>query len=258
MRNAYEEEDEMAGFRTSNGSLENDLAALETNPSFIKSDTSIKTNLLDELHPCCIKEMQNKKEHDRVTSQLQSVDRSHRRLEALRQTFADPWSSRKDMSCEHCMNSVDYPLLQKLKEEEARYTSGAAEIPDLRQRDESDDDKRSEEDDGDDTREDGDSDFDDIDFDDDGGLMDSLRAKMAAELEVKKKIREEAVSIGFSRLVEDSCAHLGSLIVIYRQPVVLHIYDSHSYSDARLELELEKLADRYLGVKIRRIEKKGE
>ena len=249
----------MTSFSTTNSSLKKDLVALETNPSFIRSDTSIQPNLLDELHPCCIKEMENKKEHDRVTAQLKGVDRSHRRLEALNRTFADPWSSRKDMSCEHCMNSVDYPLLQKLKEEEAYYKASAAELPELQNN--LDNEGQSEGNDEDRIRDDevsdDDSEFGDIDFDDDGGLMDGLRAKMAAELEMKKKIREEAVSIGFSRLVEDSTAHLGNLIAVYRQPIVLHIYDPASLPDARLELELEKLADRYLGTKFRRVNVKG-
>ena len=250
----------MAGFST-NGGLRKDLAALETNPSFIKSDTSIQPNLLDELHPCCIKEMQNKKEHDRVTSQLQGVDRSHKRLETLRETFANPWSSRNHMSCEHCLNSVDYPLLQKLKEEELRYTANAAELPELRmgtintdryaESYENREAKKEEE------EEEEDSDFGDIDFDDDGGLMDGLRTQMAAEIETRKRIREEAVSIGFSRLVEDSSTHLDSLITIFKQPVALHIYHPDSIADARMEIELEKLAERYLGTKFRRVATKG-
>lgn len=43
------------------------------------------------------------------------------------------------------------------------------------------------------------------------------------------------------------------LITIYRQPVVLHMYDPTSSTSAQIDLAFEAFAEKYIGTKFRRI-----
>ena len=73
-------------------------------------------SLLDEMHPCCLKELENEKRHKELTNQLRVGDRSNLRLDEIKKAFVRMKPSPA-MSCHCCENSCDYPLLRKLREE---------------------------------------------------------------------------------------------------------------------------------------------
>lgn len=178
-------------------------------------------NLLDELHPCCQKELDENTRNAKVKAELRKFDRSNIRLDEHRNTFVD---LKKELKCQCCESSLDYSALQLIRFD-------LTEI----------DENRSEDNEGEEENE---SD-DDLNFEDDFTL--NLQSSSLDALKRAYETRKQAEALGFAVHVEDSSKHFLKLIETLRCPFVLHIYDENSPLCARIDLVLENLALRYLG-----------
>ena len=144
--------------------------------------------LLEELHPCCLKEIESKKQHARITKELRVGDRSNARLDILKKTL----NRSPAMTCHCCDNFGDYPLLEQL-----RIREEAANLPNVdvglghRGKEEVEEERQEEEDD-----------FSDIDFED-NSIMNFLKQQMTDQLVKQERMREEANFFGFTGLSDD-------------------------------------------------------
>ena len=223
---------------------------LPVGSTYMSDFADLEDGPFDQLHPCCQKEIENKRQQAKVTKELRTIDRSFQREDMRKKTLANPWASLETMRCNCCVDTTDYPLLQQVRLElrgdsavdnlnggylEEECVGEGRRTGILTDKDISG------------SGSDSDSDFGDIDFDDDGGLMDEIRKRMMDEVEKNRYQRQQAEAAGFSRLTEDSADHLVDLIVKYQQPLVVHMYDPLSRADAHIQLLLEQLAEKYIG-----------
>jgi len=172
-------------------------------------------NLLDEMHPCCIKEQQNEKrksEIKKVTAcsleyntaskpfeirnmylqELRGTDRSFLRIDEIRRTFTDvrARAGGADLLCGCCDASGDYPLLSRLRSAVSTTENDATSYDEQTEKSESDDE-------------------DDFDLDlDDGGIMEEMRRGLAVQVEEASRLRQEAIALGFAQHRDDSEQHL--------------------------------------------------
>ena len=100
------------------------------------------------------------------------------------------------MDCGCCKYSIDYPLLEKTRKEEQSSLEYNNKSPVSHY----DSDKCSTEDDVDDE-------FAALELEFDG-IAEQMKGKLMQEYQMADKFKEEMSAIGFSKLKEDSCAHL--------------------------------------------------
>ena len=101
------------------------------------------------------------------------------------------------MDCGCCKYSNDYPLLEKTrKEEQSSLEYNKSPVSHY------DSDENSMEDDDED-----DGEFADLELEFDG-IAEQMKGKLMQEFQMVEKFKEEMSAIGFSKLKEDSCAHL--------------------------------------------------
>lgn len=188
---------------------------------------------LDELDPCCQKEIINARHHKRVGDELRGHDVSERRLNEKFRAIQSLRSGHQH-HCACCSASADYPLLADLR-------SSAA------QTDEDNDNRRN--------KVDSDMDSDDeallAGLDDSIGFTEEEQERMA-EAEQLSFARDQAMLLGHGKHSEESITHLMKMVE-YGEAVVCHVYQPHMKICALLDLALERLAAGALGTKFRRI-----
>ena len=69
---------------------------------------------LDELDPCCQKEIENNKHHARVGDELRQYDRSQLRLDEKNSAILS-LRAGKFSRCQCCETSMEYPLLAEMR-----------------------------------------------------------------------------------------------------------------------------------------------
>ena len=189
---------------------------------------------LDELDPCCAKEIKLESEKARIGGELRKTDRSMLRYD-LKQAAFDNF--RNGNQCKCCKVSEDYYLLLKLrKEEECRRRSDVENVQEC-----------IEEDGGDDNYDD-----DDVDF----GLACYTDYEVAAMEEMKSRALayERAKLAGFGVHIEQSATHIQQKLIPRMKYIILHVYNSNSLLQARMNLHLESLSAKFIGTAFRRIE----
>jgi len=221
---------------------------------------------MDRLDPCCQKEVENQRHHDKVGSKLREGDRSQQRLDerlnAINSLRKGKWSR-----CECCAQPRDYPLLAKYRSS----LEGAAHLPKYRGEFKGGTTKtawsfgdeqtakgeerivefRSEEA--------VDSDWDSDDEALLAGLDDSV-GRTAEETERLLAAQEAQVALdtalgsGFGEHMEDSAQHVFTLVREYGETVICHVYQPQLPLCAWLDIHLEKLSKQFLGTRFRRVE----
>ena len=203
---------------------------------------------LDEMDPCCAKELAHEEAKTRVGRELRKTDRSMVRYDMRQRAIDDLRNGARSCAC--CSAPADYYLLLKLRqeaeaEEEARQAAAA-------RRDEEEKERRRRGGRGGDSSNSDDDDDDDDDF----GLDDCYTDYEVAAME---EMKTRALAFGRAKLVglgvhvEQSAAHLEKMIPTFKH-MVLHIYNPRSALQARINLHLEVLATRYPGTLFRRVE----
>ena len=185
---------------------------------------------LDELDPCCAKELKHESEKARIGGELRKTDRSMLRYD-LKQAAFD--NLRNGNRCKCCKVSEDYYLLLKLrKEEESRRRSDVKGVH-----------EESEEEDDDDY---------DVDF----GPVCYTDYEVAAMEEMKSRALayERAKLAGYGVHIEQSAAHIQQKLIPRMKYIVLHVYNSDSVLQARMNLHLEGMSAKFIGTAFRRIE----
>jgi len=193
---------------------------------------------LDEMDPCCQKELKEQAHKSRVSRDLRKTDRSMLRWDMKQRAFGDA------RSCGCCSEPADYFLLLKLRQEAiALERQGGDE--------EREEDRRFRDEEGDEEGEDEDEDADFY-----AGLENCYLDHEVEALEAMKSralSHEQAKMLGFGVHREVSVAHLKELVKS-RRYVVLFAYNAHSELQARINIHLETLAERYVGTLFRRID----
>jgi len=218
---------------------------------------------MDLLDPCCQKEVENQRHHDKVGSKLRESDRSQQRLDerlkAINSLRKGKWSR-----CECCAQPKDYPLLAKYRSS----VEGAAKLPKYRGEFRgktawnfgSEEVAKGEERIAEFRAEDA----EDSDWDSEdeamlagagaavGRTADETERLFAAE--EAKKAMDNALEGGFGEHLEDSGQHVFTLVQEYGETVVCHVFQPELPMCAWLDLYLEKIASQFLGTRFRRVE----
>jgi len=197
---------------------------------------------LDEMDPCCRKEIENEKHKDRVKRELRKTDRSNVRHDIKAGVLNKLKKSSGNSSCACCNASGDYPALARL-----RRLAEAQEAAAEERKGESEDREAAREEE----EEDEDDEFAALCLD--VGLTEFEQERM---LQMKEQARavEAARALGYTSHKEDSVEHLAELVK-RGQTVICHVFEKSSLRCASLDLVLEKLARKYVGTKFRRVEK---
>ena len=194
-------------------------------PSNHKHVSEDKWNLdLDELDPCCQKEIMNARHHQRVGAQLREHDVSERRLDEKFRAIQSLRSGHQH-HCACCSASSDYPLLAEIRKDlnfavDAEIDTNNPKLND-------------------------DDNYSDLDSDDEAllaGLDESigLTEEEQIRIETAKEYayaREQALVLGLGKHSEESIDHLLKIIG-YGEVVVCHVYQPHMKLCALLDLAL--------------------
>ena len=73
-------------------------------------------NVIEELHPCCLKEIESNKRNQIIKSELRRYDRSNVRLDQFKQVFE--WKKSGVITCENCKSFHNYDILQRLRSQQ--------------------------------------------------------------------------------------------------------------------------------------------
>lgn len=180
----------------------------------------------DQLDPCCMREMLDRKKANTLQSKLRRYDRSKIALDARSGVIKNLKAVNRH-TCAECVNPKDYDLLVMVRNQ-------AHIISEVDEEEVVDSDN--------------DSVFDDLDdFVSDFEL--EMRSKIAQQQKEKEEFQH---TYGFGAHRYDSVMHL-QLSIQLGYPVVLHICDPSSISCAYLDVALEKCASKYVGTKFRRL-----
>lgn len=183
---------------------------------------------LDDLDPCCRKEVLGNRKEAAIKKNLLKDDRSNIRMNTIGGVFAI--ANRSTCNC--CSNTLDYPLLKQMRNNKETDT-GNSIVNDCN------------------------SNLD-LDSDDDDELYDSQtmtvyeqeRLREMSAVFQKIKIANER---GYGLHIEESPSHLMSLVFKEQSAVVCHLYSASSRLCALLDLSLEELARTYPGTRFRRM-----
>jgi hypothetical protein len=219
---------------------------------------------LDEMDPCCMKEIINARHHERVGAQLRPHDRSQIRLDERLRAIKSLRTGGSFARCECCASPTDYPLLAKYR----KAVEGAATIPSYR----GDYQDVVEQDPvraarvgaglGEYNSED-DEDWDSADE----AMLAGVEKEVGHTAEETERIQaaadaalalSSALNLGFGEHSEDSAKHVSTCVREYGESLVLHVYQPELPLCAWLDLALEKLAKRYLGTRFRRVKATSE
>lgn len=204
---------------------------------------------LDELDPCCQKEIESERRKTSISKELRKTDRSNVRNDLVQTVFGNYGNNNGRCGC--CSKpSVDYPLLAQLKKQQQQQLAVA-------EADEAGKFGSSSSSSGGINK---DEDDDDTDDDDDEGLyaelLDTLTPFEEERLNEAKLAAlrlEQAVAGGYGIHIEDSTGHIETMIDQGRA-IVCHLYDPTSSVSAIMDCALEMLAKKYLGTSFRRVE----
>jgi hypothetical protein len=185
-------------------------------------------DILNELHPCCLKELMNNKLKASVDVKLRAQDRSYARMDATKGIFQDLRNYGSKCNC--CRDSCDYPslvryrsTLEESKAFEASHQDSSADESDC-----------------------------DLEFEDFLTPYEEERLQRIVELEKKRRFAE---GLGFGAHVEESVEHLCELVTSGCSAVV-HFFNDDGDS-ARFDYVLENLAKLYIGTIFRRVRNDG-
>ena len=188
---------------------------------------------LDQLDPCCQKEIIQERQSNDIKKQLRKYDRSNTALDIKNNIFKFNADNLKLFSCQCCeIPSVDYKSLTKLKS--MKYCEEITVIDKDKDLDEDSNNESSD---------------DDLDLDDFISEFEINR-----KLEVQKNIEKMNCykRIGYGQHINESIEHL--TVLVQSLPfVIVHIYQD-TYMDAQIDMFLEKLAQIHVGTIFRRID----
>lgn len=192
-----------------------------------------RTLPLDDLDPCCQKEILLERNRAAVTKKLRRHDKLSLRNDALSSVFCGPLSYKECLCCRS--QSVDYPLLAKVRRRlDIQESTTSADNREGSVEEDSDDDDEM---------------WAGLEF---GAMLPEEEERLLV-MQEKANMVQNASLMGFSKHMEDSIHHLNDMILEGRS-IVCHFNDINLMVCAYIDNALEILATKYLGTLFRRIE----
>ena len=187
---------------------------------------------LDDLDPCCQKEILLERNRAAVSKKLRRHDKLNLRNDAVRSVFSGPQKYTECLCCRS--QSVDYPLLAKVKRR-----PDTQEKTTLVESREGSDEEESDEDD---------EMWAGLEL---GAMLPEEKERLFFMQENANMV-QNALLMGYSKHIEDSIHHVNDMILEGRS-IVCHFNDINLVACAYIDHALEILATKYLGTLFRRI-----